>query len=197
MENIISLLTEQEKKKTKLVNLKKSQILFNEDETCKSIGIILEGNITISSYTINGNEIIYNSLFRGDIFGNNLIFSSEPKYKGSIIAKSDCKIALIYKKDLLEILQNNQQFLIKYLEIQSNFGKELNSKIKMLTLESVEDRLMFYIQANGGRVQFKSITSLSNALFAKRETISRLISRLVKDNKITRIGNQISIKIDK
>lgn len=193
MENIINLLTSKEKQLVKTVELPKSKILFHEEEICKCIGILIEGEITISSYTISGNEIIYNSLKSGDIFGNNLVFSNEPKYKGSIIAKSNSIIGLIYKEDLLEILQNNKQFLIKYLEIQSNFGKKSNEKIKLLTLENVEERFLFYLQSRGGKIQIKSVTYLSNVLYAKRETISRLLTRLEKANAIKRIGKEISL----
>lgn len=194
MENIINLLGEQEKTKIKIIKLAKSKILFHEEETCDCIGVILKGNISISTYSLNGNEIIYNSLNVGEIFGNNLVFSNDPKYKGSIIAKEDSEIALIYKKELLEILQNNKQFLVKYLEIQSNFGKTLNSKFKLLTMDSVEDKLFFYLSSNGGEIEINSITYLADILYAKRETISRLISRLVKEGRIIRNGKKISIK---
>ena len=60
MKTIIDLLTLEEKQKVKIVNLKKVQILFNEDEECTSVGVVLEGRISISSFSYEGNERVYN-----------------------------------------------------------------------------------------------------------------------------------------
>ena len=71
---ILDLLKEDEWKLVKKLVVKKGEIIFRENDECFSIGIIKSGQISISSLTFEGNEIIYNSLKSGDIFGNNLIF---------------------------------------------------------------------------------------------------------------------------
>ena len=73
---LIDLLTEKEKQNIIYKSLSKGEFLFNEGIACEYLGIVISGNIKIISYSFSGNEIIYNSLFEGDIFGNNLIFSS-------------------------------------------------------------------------------------------------------------------------
>ena len=65
-----------------------------------------KGEVSIISYPDKGKEIVYNILKTDEIFGNNLIFSSNPYYKGDIIADCESLIGLLGKQDLIAILQN-------------------------------------------------------------------------------------------
>ena len=51
-ENIISTLNEKEKELLKIKTYKKNQVIFNEEEECTSIAIIIKGQISISTYTL-------------------------------------------------------------------------------------------------------------------------------------------------
>ena len=94
MKNILQAITKEEMPSIQIIDLKQGQILFMEGEECLNVGIVIEGEIEIVSYTFNGKEIIFNQLGPGMMFANNLIFSSDPHYKGSIIAKKPAKVAL-------------------------------------------------------------------------------------------------------
>lgn len=186
--NIIELLTNEQ---YSIKKLPKGSTLFHEGDTCRSVGVIIEGKLKISSFLIDGKEVIYNLLSTNDIFGNNLIFSSAPIYKGDIIALADCEIALIEKKQLLTILSNNQEFLIQYLQKQSDFSKSLNDKIKLLSIASAEERLYYYLYINQNELTFDSIQGLAKHLSLSREATSRLITKLVKEKRIIRTNNTI------
>lgn len=191
--NVLNLLTKQQLEKVTIKSLEKGVTLFRENDECNCIGIVLEGEVSIVSYLNNGNEIIYNTVFPNGIFGNNLVFSSNPFYKGNIITSVDSRIALIYKDDLINLLKTNELFMIEYLKIQSNFSIELNNKIKMLSIDSAEERLYFYMHEHNKIVSYTSITELAKQLFLKRETLSRLLSKLVKEKKIIKKNNTISL----
>ena len=75
------------------IKYQKDQIIFNEDDYCNKLGIVLKGNVFIASYSYKGNEILFNNLNKNSIFGNSLIFSSSPYYKGKIISKTDSIIS--------------------------------------------------------------------------------------------------------
>ena len=77
-----SLLNREEKQKLKIIKTHKDQLIFREDEDCEYAGIVVSGQISIRSYNLNGKEVIYNTIDSGGIFGNNLLFSSDRKYKG-------------------------------------------------------------------------------------------------------------------
>lgn len=192
--NLLSILKEFEKSKIKYLDINKNKILFEEDSLCDCIGIVIKGKLSITSYSYYGKEITYSIIEENQIFGNNLLFSTSPYYKGNVIALSDSKIALIYKEDLIYLMQNNTEFLNLYLQILNNNTKNLNLKIKILSFENANDRVLYYLYQNNNSINYQSITELAKKLFLRRETLSRSLSNLVKDNIIEIKNNTINKK---
>ena len=191
---IFNTLTPKEKKLAKLVRIKKGHILFREEDKCKYLAIVLKGSMSITSFTLLGHEIIYNTIKENEMFGNNLLFSKKPYYKGDVSANEDSEVALLKKEDVIYLLKNNNSFLNHFLSANSEFGIRLNSKIKLLSLESAEDRLIYYLDINDNNITFDSITSLAKELSLQRETLSRLISKLEKNGTIIKKDHSISLK---
>ena len=192
---LLDLLTQNDKKLGRLLKFKKEQILFHEDDECSYVGIVIKGEIKIASFTLSGQEIIYNVIRENQMFGNNLLFSKNPYYKGHVLANSDGEVILFNKENLLTILQNNPLFLEQYLSLQAEFSKNLNSTIKLLSLSSAEERLLYYLKEHNP-LKIKSISSLSESLFLSREATSRLVSKMVKQGKINRNGNILYLPND-
>ena len=193
-ENLYDLLSEIEKSKVIIKSYKADQIIFHEQDKCEYISIVKKGHIKISSYTYNGNEIVYRDLIDNDIFGNNLIFSSYPYYRGNVISKTDSTIYFISKKELLNILKNNDEFLISFLRREADGYMELNQTIKVLSFENLEERFLYFLEVNNKKVEFSSITSLSSKLRVRRESLSRLISKLVKEGRIIKKDHLLILK---
>lgn len=193
--NILSTLNKQQRQYLEVKTFKKGSFLFREGELCSCVTFVASGQVKISSMHYSGNEVVFNLLEKGELFGNNLIFSDSPIYKGDVIALQETVVVIIEKEKLLQLLRCNKDFLKMYLNIQSNFGKHLNSTIKMLSLSSAEERFKFYLYENNNEINYSTITELADILHLKRETLSRLISRLEKENVIKRSLHKI-IKID-
>ena len=189
--NILSLLTKEERTLLQVKTVNKGEVLFREGELCLEVSIVVSGQVKISSMHYSGSEVIFNVLENGEMFGNNLVFSDNPTYKGDVIALKDSTIVTINRTNLEEILQGNKEFLISYLNIQSNFGKKLNSTIKMLSFSSAEERFLFYLKENADEIKFESVTDLADILHLKRETLSRLLTKLEKEDIIRRSLHKI------
>lgn len=193
MKNIIQLAS---KYKLEHHYYKKGTTIFIENDICTKIGIVQKGEISIRSYFSNGNEVVYNVLHEGQMFGGNLIFSSKPEYRGDVIADKDSEILFINKETLIRILKTDDEFLIRYLTEQSDFSKTLNLKIKLLTISSASDRLLYYLTFNKNKITYKSITKLANELYLTRESLSRTIKKL-KENKAIKVSTKtIELMVD-
>lgn len=190
--NILSLLSKEERKLVSVHSFKKNQVIYKEGEHCDSISIIVDGKIQIVSYSFSGKEVVFNSLGKNQIFGNNLLFSSDPTYKGDVISTTKSTLVIIKKEELITLLSSNKMFLENYLKIQSDFGKHLNSQIKLFSIDSARERFEYYLFINKGEIEYKTITSIANELNLKRETLSRLVSKLEKENVIKRSLHHIS-----
>ena len=191
---LLDLLSNEEKKLVSYLTFKKGETLFYENDVCTSIGIIIEGEIKISSVTFEGNEVIYNALGKGSVFGNNLLFSTDNKYRGDVKGVKEGILALINKDNLISILTNNKPFLINYLSIHSEFSKTLNTKIKLLSFNNALERFLYYLFTNNNHIKYKNITTLSQELYLSREATSRLLSRLEKEGRITKKKHDIYLE---
>lgn len=166
------------------------ETLFLENDTCKSLGIVKSGVISIKSYFSNGKEVVYNVLEKGQMFGNNLIFSSNPAYRGDVVAEKPSEVYFITKENLFKLLRNDEKMLEEYLTEQSDFSKTLNLKIKLLTIQAAKDRVIYYLTFNKGFIRYKTITKLANELFLTRESLSRTLKKLV-DEKTIKIDRKV------
>ena len=193
--NILQALTKEQQQLLEVKSLNRNECLFREGQLCTQVAIVVSGQVKISSMNYSGTEVVFNVLEKREMFGNNLIFSDEPTYKGDVIALKDSIIVLINKNNLEQLLRSNREFLLTYLNIQSNFGKKLNSTIKMLSFASAEERFKYYLHENKGEISYHTVTELADILHLKRETLSRVLTKLEKENAIKRSPHKI-VKLD-
>ena len=142
MKNIFEVLKAENYPEIRTVKVSRSETLFREEDLCVYLGIVKKGQVEIVSYSFEGKEIIFNVINPNEMFGNNLLFSSNPYYKGNVVATVDTELILINKKTLLNILQTNSEFLNLYLEHSSNNVIALNAKIKLLSLDNAKERFI-------------------------------------------------------
>ena len=190
---ILNVLNKKEHQLVKGYQIAKGNIIFHEGELCESIGIVISGKIDIVSYSFEGKEQIINSLKPGEIFGNNLLFSSEPIYRGDVIAKEKSVVAFINKENLTYLIQNNEDFLNLYLKAQSDKAKALTARIQLLSFTNAEERLFYYASKNNGVIIFKNVTTLATTIGVQRETLSRLLTNLIKRHLIKKEKGKITV----
>lgn len=169
----------------------KNEIIFNENDLCDSLAIILEGNVIISSFTYDGKEIVFNKLSKNDLFGQSLLFSSSPKYKGSIISLNNSSIGYINKKELIELLKNEEN-LLSYLSLLSDSVLLSKEKSRTLSFENVKDRLLYHLSIYN-KIEYKTITSLAKELCVTREALSRTLKKLSTSKIINIEGKCITL----
>ena len=191
--NILNLLNQNEKEKISYLNLKQNQILFHEGEECKSIFIIIEGQITILNYSLNGNEEIISILNKNDVFANALIFSNNNYYLGEIIATKPTKLAIINKNELIFLLQNNKSFLECYINLIAEKTIKFTIKTKLLSHKNIRSRIIYYLEISNYSIK-KNISFLAKELVLPRPSVSREISKMINEDIIYIKNNKIIYK---
>lgn len=178
--NILDYLTEDEKKLIKIKSYLKNHIIYKENDECKEVFFIIKGEINIISYSINGEERLISSHKKNDVFANALVFSSSPYFLGDVICSSDCIIYSFSKNDLIKILQNNQLFLIKYINILSQKTINLSLRNKLLSHKNIRERIIYYFEINNFKVK-KNISFISKELILPRPSVSREIHKMINE----------------
>lgn len=194
MEKLIKFITKNSGDEAVSITVKKNQTLFFEGDECKKVGFIISGKISIVSYFSEGSEVVYNVLEKGQMFGSNLIFSSSPYYRGDVIALEDSEILYVTKEDLLKMLSQDPKFLEAYLQTQSDFSKNLNFKIKLLTISSAKERLVYYLTFHKKEITYKSVTKLAKELYITRESLSRTMYKMEKNSELEIANKKIRLK---
>jgi len=130
----------------KIITYKKNDVIFNEGDSCDSIGLVIYGNITITTYTYNEKEYEIINIQDDGIFGQNIIFSNQ-KYLGTGITTKETKVVFISKKELLSLF-TNQTFAANYLSLISKITLNIQKKVKLLTQKEIRDKIMFLLYEN-------------------------------------------------
>jgi len=130
----------------KIITYKKNDVIFNEGDSCDSIGLVIYGNITITTYTYNEKEYEIINIQDDGIFGQNIIFSNQ-KYLGTGITTKETKVIFISKKELLSLF-TNQTFAANYLSLISKITLNIQKKVKLLTQKEIRDKIMFLLYEN-------------------------------------------------
>lgn len=191
-----SNLTEKEKELFKVVEYNANDIIFNENDICNYIGIVLKGEVIISTITYNEKEEVINVIKENEVFGDILLFASNNIYLGDVITTKKSTIAFINKENLIYLLQNNTYVLSSYLMHLSNKSLNIKLQSKLLSHKNIEDRIMYFLSTNknkGNYYEYSSITDISRKLSLPRPSVSRSITSLINKGLITKINKRIYI----
>lgn len=191
MENIAEYIS---KFNLPIKTLSSGDILFNEGEVCDKMGIVLKGELNISTITFNEKEEIFNTIQEGEMFGDLLIFSYNPIYLGDIIATRKTQVIIISKTKLLELLQQDSTLLNIYLSTICNKAVNIKKQSKLLSHKNIEDRILFYLKLhvdNNNQFSYNTITNLAKELSLPRPSVSRSLSILEKKGYIIKKNHLI------
>lgn len=205
MENLIKLLkninlfrcfSENELKKTfnnsncTIKNYNKNSIVYIQNEKCKTLDIILNGIISIQKIDSEGNMLSINDFATGDIIGENLLFSAKNVYPMTILAKSDVEILHINRELILMLCQNNESFLLAFLQSLSAKALILSDKIMSLRMKTLRqciiDFLLFEYYAQYSTEIKLTMTKkdLAEKFGVQRSSLSRELNKMRKDGLI-------------
>lgn len=129
----------------KISNYSKDDIIFQEDQNCDNLGLILDGNVEIQKIDSNGKVLAVATFNKSDIFGELLIFSDHNKFPMTIVSKSNSTILHIAKDSVVKLCQSETNFLYAYLKLVSNKAFILNQKLKEVTLKTIRQQIIEFI----------------------------------------------------
>ena len=156
----------------------------------KKIAFILSGECIVMK-----NELVLNTLKKGDSFGILSVFSNEP-YPTAVIAKKETKILFLNHEDLdllIEQLPAVAMNVIRFLAGRVTF---LNRKVATLGEATVEDKCLAFLkeeyQKNGSHFPF-SISGVARKIRAGRASLYRALASLEEKGILVYRNNAVDI----
>jgi len=188
--------------KFSIKNYNKNEIIHIENDLCKQIEIIIEGEIVVERIGESGDLMIVNIFYPQEIIGANLIFSKHHHYPFTITAKENSKVIVVDKNTILELCNQFPSFLLEFIQIISNISVLIGTRMKNRVSRTIRESIITYINKlyNLQHSYHLSLTMSKKALAERfgvsRTSLSRELQKMKNDNLISYNANTITI-IDK
>ena len=177
----------------------KSTIVHLEGEVCNGISLIISGTILIQNLDANGNTLTIREFSRGDIIGENLLFSENNFFPMTISTKEATEIMEINRDLVLKLCQADEGFLKNLLYSISEKALILSKKINLIALKSVRELILNYIKHE--YILQKSYTimmkttkkELAERLGIQRTSLSRELKKMKDEGLLTYDSKSITI----
>lgn len=182
----------------KIIDYKKEDIVYNEGEVCNHLSFVLDGEISVRTYSLNGKEEILNIIYPGGIFGDIISYSNKSTYIGHIISNKNSVVAHIKKNDWITLIQKDETLLINFLNHLTNKTFKTKMDNKLLLHKNIEDRIYFYLNTQidkkkTRKIYITSVTNLANELNLPRPSVSRSLSIMETKGLIKRNKKEIEV----
>ncbi len=177
----------------------KNDIIAEESDKCDSLGIILEGEIELSTFFISGDTSNLTTMGSGRVFAEGIIFSPIDRYPISIKCIEDAKILYINRQEILYLMNKSPLFLENYLLLLSKKLLLLNSKFKLLSLSTIRGKLAHVLidlskKQNSYTVKLPfTREKLASYISNKRPSVSREFKNMKRDGLIDYRGSTVEI----
>ena len=174
-------------------------IAFRGDEV-KGLYIILKGTLTTEMLTEEGNVIKIEELVPSDVIASAFIFGKKNSFPVDLIAKNEAEILFIERKEFLKILFSQEKILENFLNEISNKAQLLTTKIwNSFNNKTIKKKFCDYVKKNQKNNLFsiENLGALAEFFGVERPSLSRVLSELVKDEKLERIGRNKYKILDK
>lgn len=183
----------------KISSYNRGDIIFSEDDECKTLNMLLDGKIEIQNIDPMGKVLSIAEFSKGEIFGEMLIFSDRNTYPINVLSKSSTVVLHMQKDAVISLCQNNSGFLYEYLRIISNKAMLLNMKLGQVTLKTIRQKICNYILTEHTHKNSNSIhlpmtkKEWADKLGVQRPSLSRELIKLKEEGLIDYDKNIITI----
>ena len=165
-------------------------IAFRGDEV-KGLYIILKGTLITEMLTEEGNIRKIEELVPSDVIASAFIFGKRNSFPVDLSAKDKAEILFIERKEFLKLLFSQEKILENFLNEISNKTQLLTSKIwNSFNNKTIKKKFCDYVKKNQKNNLFsiQNLGALAEFFGVERPSLSRVLSELVKDEKLERIG---------
>ena len=190
--------------KTRVLNVKKGEILIDEGEPFESIVLVLEGHLRSVINDFYDNTSILADYHSGETVGVEEAFSGNTLAQYTLIAMEDSQVLTMNKYSVMKPCDNmcprHTQFQNNLVKIISQKNIELMQKFNHITKPSTKDKVLSYLQYISKQQNSKYFDipfnrqELADYLSVDRSALSFELSKLKKQGIIDFNKNHFMLK---
>ena len=177
--------------------------IFLEDSDGEQCFFVLEGSVKVTRLSKDGREVILAMLNEGDFFGEMSLLDGESR-SANVIALEKTEVLTLDRRDFLDVVNDYPQIAVMLLKELAGRLRKSDRQIASLSLSDAEKRIALCIirfadeqgVIQNGKVSIPKTPiqqDIANMAGTSRETVSRALSILEKENLIARNGRELMI----
>ena len=177
--------------------------IFLEDSDGEQCFFVLEGSVKVTRLSKDGREVILAMLNEGDFFGEMSLLDGESR-SANVIALEKTKVLTLDRNDFIAVVNDYPKIAIQLLKELARRLRKSDRQIASLSLSDAEKRIALCIirfadeqgVIQNGKVSIPKTPiqqDIANMAGTSRETVSRALGLLEKENIIERHGRELII----
>ena len=177
--------------------------IFLEDSEGEQCFFVLEGSVKVTRLSKDGREVILAMLNEGDFFGEMSLLDGESR-SANVIALEETKVLTLDRNDFIAVVNDYPQIAVQLLKELARRLRKSDRQIASLSLSDAEKRIALCIirfadeqgVIQNGKVSIPKTPiqqDIANMAGTSRETVSRALGLLEKEDLIERHGRELII----
>ena len=178
--------------------------IFLEDSDGEQCFFVLEGSVKVTRLSKDGREVILAMLNEGDFFGEMSLLDGESR-SANVIALEKTKVLTLDRNDFIAVVNDYPQIAVQLLKELARRLRKSDRQIASLSLSDAEKRIALCIirfadeqgVIQNGKVSIPKTPiqqDIANMAGTSRETVSRALGLLEKEDLIERHGRELIIR---
>lgn len=173
----------------------KGKTVYDEEEICLGMDLVLSGELVSYSLAPNGSETILFQFREDNIIGANILFGENNHYPMNIYARENSVMLHILKPGVEELLKE-YDFVMKFLEAISMNSQSMNTRISMCSQKSLRENIIDYFTELSEQQESKIIRlpttkkELSDYFGVQRPSLFRELKNM-KDEELIDVNNRV------
>ena len=177
--------------------------IFLEDSEGEQCFFVLEGSVKVTRLSKDGREVILAMLNEGEFFGEMSLLDGESR-SANVIALEKTKVLTLDRNDFIAVVNDYPQIAVQLLKELARRLRKSDRQIASLSLSDAEKRIALCIirfadeqgVIQNGKVSIPKTPiqqDIANMAGTSRETVSRALGLLDKEDLIERNGRELMI----
>ncbi len=177
--------------------------IFLEDSEGEQCFFVLKGSVKVTRLSKDGREVILAMLNEGDFFGEMSLLDGESR-SANVIALEKTKVLTLDRNDFIAVINDYPSIAVQLLKELARRLRKSDRQIASLSLSDAEKRIALCVirfadeqgVIQNGKVNIPKTPiqqDIANMAGTSRETVSRALGLLEKEDLIERNGRELII----
>jgi len=179
-------------------DLAKGQIMMGDNSRCTGIPMVMRGRLRLFRISDKGREMTLYHIREGELcIMAGVCAMGDVEYDFSIEAERDSVLAVIPPDTFKELLYRSESFKVYVFNALAHKLIQSIETIEMLIFESIEERIMTYLQhnANADNIIKTTHEKMAVELGSSREVITRQLKKMAEKGLIELKRGKIILKV--